>query len=95
MSWLKKLLTNTRRVKRHEKEITDALYMAFASPAGQIALEYLIENVLCAPAYVPKDRDATLINEGKRIAIFELVELVKNYEAKRETRVVSDYRPIQ
>jgi hypothetical protein len=81
-------------MQRENDHATECIYVALMSAHGQAALAYWVENILCKPAFVPGDRDRTLINEGKRIAIYEMIEICKRYEQKEPAKIVSEHVPV-
>jgi hypothetical protein len=50
---------------------------AFKTEAGQQVLEHL-EEVLVSPSYVKGDINETLVNEGRRLMVSYIKELVKH-----------------
>jgi len=52
-------------------------YEAFRTEAGQEVLKHL-DDVLMSPSYVKGDINETLVNEGRRLMVSYIKELVKH-----------------
>jgi hypothetical protein len=50
---------------------------AFRTEAGQEVLKYL-DDVLMSPSYIKGDINETLVNEGRRLMVSHIKELVKH-----------------
>jgi|GEM_PF-3795545 hypothetical protein len=87
--WLTKLIDELRGEKLNREKIAEAAYAALTSFHGKILLAYLLQEIFFSISYQPGQKCCdTAANEGQRMAVRHLLDLMNEYMNPPEETVV-------